>query len=137
VRTEEGQQLELPEGQLDLASVGPDAALPRVQLQPRPWFLAWRFLAWRFLAWRFLAWRFLAWRFLAWRFLAWTSRPAVRAGGGRGDRVADDGQRHPGTRDRHHREQGCAPARRRNPLVSGVDGSSVAVFPVVFQDVFL
>src|SRR5208337_1397270 len=34
VRAEEGQQLELPEGQLDLAPVGPDAALRVVQAQP-------------------------------------------------------------------------------------------------------
>ena len=34
MRPQEGQQLELPEGQLDLAPVGPDAALPVVQVQP-------------------------------------------------------------------------------------------------------
>ena len=41
VRAEEGQQLELPEGQLDLASVGPDAALPVLQAQPGSRGIAW------------------------------------------------------------------------------------------------
>src|SRR5271166_5789000 len=99
VRAEEGQQLELPEGQLDLAPVGPDAALRVVQAQPGTLGAP----------------------------AAWRGRSRRRAGvggGGRGDRVADDGQRRPGARDRHHREQRPVPSRR-NLLVPGPGGSGI------------
>src|SRR5271156_5680710 len=95
VRAEEGQPLELLEGQHDLGAVDPDPALDVVEEQPG-------------------------------RGLREQVRPA-RGGSrlwpaGRADRVADDGQRGLGARDRHDREQRRVPAGRRNVLVPRLAG---------------
>jgi hypothetical protein len=95
VRAEEGQQFELLKGQRELRAAGPGPALNVVDQQPGSW-------------------------------LRDQVRLANRGSGlwlaGHADRVTDDGQRGPRARDRHHGEQGCVPARRRNVLIGLVAG---------------
>src|SRR5580700_6953449 len=95
VRAEEGQQLELLEGQHDLGAVDPDPALDVVDEQTG--------------------------RGLREQVRLARGGPRLRAAGC-ADRVADDGQRGLGARDGHDREQRRVPAGRRNVLVPGSAG---------------
>src|SRR5580704_1023191 len=95
VRAEEGQQLELLEGQRDFGAVDPDPALVAVDEQTG--------------------------RGLGEQDRRVRGGTGLRPVG-RADRVADDSQRGLGARDGHDREQRRVPAGRRNVLVPGSAG---------------